>query len=193
MQRHISRSRFAIVGLILLCVGFVPGVHAQACSLSQVAGKWAFSTNGNVNGIGPRVSAGIFTLDAAGNVLHGKATSSLNGTVAPEFFSGTFSVNPDCSGEMLANVFDTSGNKLFTATLHSISTTKQRNCAGSSRPSWPPTAQLSSLRSSLTAGRSASSELVAANEIQVPGLVYLQFRLRLWPWRQPPGRAPSGT
>jgi hypothetical protein len=88
-----------------------------ACSLSQTAGKWGFSTNGTVVGIGPRVSAGIFTLDAAGNVLDAKATSSLNGIVAGEAFSGTYSVNPDCTGNMDVDVFDLSGNKLFTATL----------------------------------------------------------------------------
>ena len=117
MQRKISRVPLAIVCLILLGSGFAPVTQAQECSLSQTAGKWAFSTNGTVAGIGPRVSAGIFTLDEAGSVLHGKATSSLNGTVAPELFSGTYSVNPDCAGELVVNVFDTSGDKLFTATL----------------------------------------------------------------------------
>jgi hypothetical protein len=117
MQHHISRSIFAIVGLILLCAGFVPAVHAQACSHSQVAGKWAFWTNGTVNGIGPRVSAGIFTLNESGNIQNGKATSSLAGVgVAAELFSGTYSVNQDCSGALAVVITDTSGNKLFTVT-----------------------------------------------------------------------------
>jgi hypothetical protein len=117
MSRNISRAVLAVACFILFCVGFAPAARAQGCSLSQTAGKWAVSTNGTVIGIGPRVSAGILTLDAAGNVLHGRATSSLNGTVATELASGTYSVNPDCTGEELLNVFDLSGNKLFTATL----------------------------------------------------------------------------
>ena len=117
MTRTISRTTLAVVCFALLCVCLAPPLRAQQCSLSQVAGKWAFSTNGNVNGIGPRVSAGIFTLDTSGSLLHGKATSSLNGAVAPELFSGTYSVSPDCTGEIAVNVFDPSGNKLFTATL----------------------------------------------------------------------------
>ena len=117
MTRTISRTTLAIAYLILLCAGFSPSAHAQACSLSQVAGKWAFWTNGNVNGIGPRVSAGVFTLDTSGNLLHGKATSSLAGTVAPETFSGTYSVDADCTGEFSINVFGASGGELFTASL----------------------------------------------------------------------------
>lgn len=118
MAFKISRTTFAIVCFALLYVFLAPPAHAQTCSPSQVAGKWAFWTQGNVNGIGPRVSAGIFTLDTSGKLPHGKATSSLAGTVAPEIFSGTYSVDPDCSGEIAINVFDPSGTtKLFSATL----------------------------------------------------------------------------
>jgi len=42
---------------------------------------------------------GILTLDAAGNLLGGKATANLNGSVTHETFSGTYSVNPDCTGK----------------------------------------------------------------------------------------------
>jgi hypothetical protein len=117
MNRTFSKSLLAIACFLPLATVSAPAGNAQACSASQVAGKWAAWTNGNVNGIGPRVSAGIFTLDTVGNVTHGKATSSLAGTVISEVFSGTYSVNPDCTGELLLNIFDTSGNKLFTATL----------------------------------------------------------------------------
>ena len=97
MSRNVSRAMPAIACFALFCAGFAPGSQAQGCSLSQTAGRWAVSTNGTVIGIGPRVSAGIFTLDAAGNV-HGKATSSLNGAVTSEYFAGTYSVSPDCTG-----------------------------------------------------------------------------------------------
>jgi hypothetical protein len=117
MNRKISRAMFAFVCFTLLCAFLAPPAHAQGCSLSQTAGKWGFSTNGTVVGIGPRVSLGIFTLDNSGNLLHGKATASLNGVVTDEVFSGTYSVNSDCTGKLAVDVFDPSGNKLFTATL----------------------------------------------------------------------------
>ena len=64
MTRKFSRTTFALgttfalVCFTLLCALLAPAAPAQECSISQVAGKWAAWTQGNVNGIGPRVSAG---------------------------------------------------------------------------------------------------------------------------------------
>ena len=118
MSRKITGTTFAFVGYTLLCGLLAPPAHAQQCSLSQVAGKYAAWTQGNVNGIGPRVSAGIFTLDTSGKALNGKATSSLAGTVFNEAFSGNYSVSSDCTGTLAIDIFDaSSGTKLFTATI----------------------------------------------------------------------------
>ncbi len=108
------------ISLAALFVLLVPAARAQdegACSNASVAGKWGFTTNGTVVGIGPRDSLGIFTLDGAGNLLNGKATASLNGSVTEETFSGTYTVNPDCTGRLAIQIFDLSGNKILTATL----------------------------------------------------------------------------
>ena len=115
MAFKISKTTFASVCFTLLCASLAAQARAQECSPSQVAGKWAFWTQGTVNGIGPRVSAGIFTLDTAGNVHKGKATSSLAGVgVAAELFSGIYSVTPDCTSTLNVDITDTAGNKLFT-------------------------------------------------------------------------------
>ncbi len=116
MALRILKITLTMASIALLGAGLAASAQAQGCSASQVAGKWAFWTNGNVNGIGPRVSAGIFTLDDGGRITHGKATSSLNGAVAAETFSGTYSVSPDCEGQLTVNIFDASGNELFTVT-----------------------------------------------------------------------------
>jgi hypothetical protein len=63
------------------------------------------------------VAAGVFTLDAAGNLLNGKATSSLNGAIAKETFSGTYTVSSDCTGTIAVTIFDQSGAELFAVTL----------------------------------------------------------------------------
>jgi hypothetical protein len=120
MKRNFSLTTLAMIFLTVLYVGLAPGARAQeerGCSNASVAGKWGFTTNGTVVGIGPRDSLGIFTLDVAGNLLNGKATSSLNGSITDETFSGTFSVNPDCTGKLAIQIFDLSGNKILTATL----------------------------------------------------------------------------
>src|SRR5215469_7176615 len=111
--------------VILLGATLIVSISAPAfakdkdeCSLARAAGKYAFNDSGTVVNVGPRVATGIFTLDAAGNVLNGKATSSLNGAIAAEAFSGPYTVNSDCTGTFSLDVFDLSGNLLFTATLN---------------------------------------------------------------------------
>jgi len=123
MKRNISLTTLAMISLTMLYVGLAPTARAQderGCSNASVAGKWGFTTNGTVVGIGPRDSLGIFTLDGAGNLLNGRATASLNGSVADETFSGTYSVNPDCTGKLAIQISDLSGNKILTATLNLV-------------------------------------------------------------------------
>ena len=38
-------------------------------------------------------------------MLNGKATSSLNGSIADETFSGNYTVNPDCTGTLAVTIF----------------------------------------------------------------------------------------
>jgi hypothetical protein len=119
-----------VAALLFVAAAFVPNnsPHIKAagtvradegagCSLASVAGKWGFTTNGTVVGIGPRDSQGILTLDGAGNLLNGKATASLNGSITDEAFAGTYSVNPDCTGKLAIVISDLSGKKILTATL----------------------------------------------------------------------------
>src|SRR5229473_2724615 len=90
---------FAVILFVTVALSAVSSARGGQCSLAGVAGKWGVTTSGTVVGIGPRASVGIFTLDAAGNLLGGKATANLNGSVTHETFSGTYSVNPDCTGK----------------------------------------------------------------------------------------------
>jgi len=110
-----------MVGLfaVILTVGMVAPARADdhQCSLARAAGKWSFTDNGTVVGIGPRIATGVFTLDGAGNLQNGLATSSLNGTIAEETFSGTYTVNPNCTGTLSGEIF-VSGVELFAVTLN---------------------------------------------------------------------------
>jgi hypothetical protein len=85
------------------------------CSLARAAGKWSLTDQGTVVGIGPRVAVGVFELDASGNLTDGVAASSLNGSVASETFSGTYTVNPDCSGTFDVKIYSGS-TELFELT-----------------------------------------------------------------------------
>lgn len=104
---------FATFGLSLVATA---QVRDAACSLARATGQYGFSDSGTIVGVASRVAVGIFTLDAAGN-LSGKATSSLNGTIADEKFSGTYTANPDCTGKFNnVQLRDLSGNLLLTIT-----------------------------------------------------------------------------
>ena len=116
MRRNIARRTLQFFSMATLCLSMVETARAQgpACTLALTAGRWSFSSSGTVVGVGPRAVVGIFALDADGDLTNGKATSSLNGTIFHETFSGTYTVNPDCTGTIDINVYDPSANPLYT-------------------------------------------------------------------------------
>ena len=107
MKSRIASSGLARVFAIALIVTTAAAAQAeeQRCSMTRSAGKWALTDNGTVIGVGPRTAVGVFTFDGEGNLLNGIATSSLNGSVAEETFSGTYAVNSDCTGTVTVKIF----------------------------------------------------------------------------------------
>lgn len=112
MNRKVTAS---FVSGLLLVAGFLLNplsvAYASAddddgtCSLARSAGRWSLTDNGTVLGIGSRVAVGVFKLDGRGNLQNGVAASSLNGSIANETFSGTYTVNPDCSGTFDVKIY----------------------------------------------------------------------------------------
>jgi hypothetical protein len=105
-----------LVSVMALLV-MVPGLHA-ACSKAGVEGKWGFSTNGSIPAIGPVAATGLFNQDREGNIT-GSQTRSLNGDIANETFTGTATVNSDCTGTDTIQVFQ-DGNLVRTTTLNVV-------------------------------------------------------------------------
>lgn len=94
-----------------------PALADDNCSLARSAGKWSFTDQGTIIGIGPRTAVGVFAFDREGNLQNGVATASLNGAVAGETFSGTYTVNPDCTGTISVDIF-ASGTKILVVNLN---------------------------------------------------------------------------
>lgn len=119
MRHKIAQAVLASFFATVVTVGVASPAHAEdhPCSLERAAGKWSFTDSGTVVGIGPRTAVGIFTLDEAGNVRNGVATSSLNGSVANETFSGTYTVNPDCTGSISVKIY-AAGAEILAVTLN---------------------------------------------------------------------------
>jgi hypothetical protein len=105
-----------LVSVMALLV-MVPGLHA-ACSKAGVEGKWGFSTTGSIPAIGPVAATGLFNQDISGNIT-GSQTRSLNGDIADETFTGTATVNSDCTGSDTIQVFQ-NGVLVRTTTLNVV-------------------------------------------------------------------------
>lgn len=117
MKRNMASPLFVIIlgTTFVLSMGATANAQDLACSIYRSAGKWSFTDNGTVVGVGPRTAVGAFTLDEKGNVLNGVATSSLNGSVAQETFSGSYTVNSDCTGSIDVKIYS-GGTELFEVT-----------------------------------------------------------------------------
>jgi hypothetical protein len=108
-MKKIVASRFLtlLTLIVTMAISLAPMASAEdhSCSKARAAGKWSFTDSGTVIGIGQRAAAGILTLDADGNLSNGVAASSLNGNVANETFSGTYTVNSDCTGNFDVKIY----------------------------------------------------------------------------------------
>lgn len=114
MKKTVLRKTIGGVFLAALFASSAAFARADehSCSLARSAGNWSFTDNGTVVGVGPRTAVGTLRLDASGGVSNGVATSSLNGSIADETFSGSYTVNPDCSGTINVTIYS-GGAELF--------------------------------------------------------------------------------
>ena len=108
-------SRVIPIFCILIAVGLAPSLLAdEQCTLRSVAGDFGYTVTGTRLPVGPAASVGTLTLDRFGNLM-GVQTLSLNGTVVQgEVLTGTYTVNPDCTGSSVIVV----SNTLFPRTSH---------------------------------------------------------------------------
>jgi len=119
MKSKVVRTGLASIFAAALMVSMAAPAHAwnRPCSLAGAAGNWSDSDQGTVVGVGPRTAVGIFTLDGAGNLTNGVATSSLNGEIFDETYSGSYTVNSNCTGTINVTIYS-SGTELFVVTLN---------------------------------------------------------------------------
>jgi len=119
MKHSNARSGLAVAFTVAMMAGMAAPAHAwdHPCSLTSVAGNWAFTDSGTVIGVGPRTAVGVFTLDGNGHLLNGIATSSLNGTINDETFSGIYTVSSNCTGTLTGYIY-ISGALAYTVTIN---------------------------------------------------------------------------
>jgi hypothetical protein len=108
-------SRIIPIFCTLIAFGLAPALLAdEQCTLRSVAGDFGYTVTGTRLPLGPAASVGSVHFDRFGN-LTGTQTLSLNGTIVQgEVLTGTFAVNPDCTGSSTIVV----SNTTFPRTSH---------------------------------------------------------------------------
>ena len=132
MKNKVARTGLAAIFAVALMAALAVPAHAwnpPSCSLAGAAGKWSFTDQGTVVGIGPRTAVGVLAMDGAGNLTNGVATSSLNGSIASETFSGTYTVSSDCTGTISVTIYSGS-TELFAVTLFTAFDSDMRHMRG---------------------------------------------------------------
>lgn len=82
------------------------------CTEQNLVGPYAASRSGVLVGRGDIAANGIVNFDGQGN-LSGKDTASVGGKVTVQDYKGSYSVNPDCTGE--ATLFFADGERVSLA------------------------------------------------------------------------------
>jgi hypothetical protein len=109
MRRTIVPTTFAILFAIVFVLGIVPRAQAgevKGCSNATLQGSFGYTATGTLLPTGaPPPFAGPFgevgrqTFDGKGNT-DATATLSANGNIVKVTITGTYTVNPDCTGSM---------------------------------------------------------------------------------------------
>ncbi|HKO12792.1 MAG TPA: hypothetical protein VJV22_12535 [Acidobacteriaceae bacterium] len=73
------------------------GIVSEGCSVATLNGAYGLVLKGEVLGVGPIVAVGVSTFDGKGHFVADQ-TINLNGNVVQAPLTGTYTVNPNCTG-----------------------------------------------------------------------------------------------
>lgn len=110
MKRSFVMSLLVAAVFAVLSIGPIPAARAwgsPGCSLASVAGAYGFSYSGVgilPTGQVPVGAVGKYHSDGAGNLM-GDEINSLAGNAAYQTIVGKLTVSPDCSGTLVAKVY----------------------------------------------------------------------------------------
>ena len=91
-----------LISFALLLASLVPEASALQCTTATITGSYGFTFSGFTKDHGmtvPFAGTGASTSDGAGNIS-GTITLSSNGHIATGPYTGTYVVNPDCTGTL---------------------------------------------------------------------------------------------
>ena len=110
MKRNAIAKAFAIAAVTAIALGIAPEARAadnKGCSNASLKGTFVHLGSGFMTSpsaaASPFAGLGTESFDGKGGVV-GNATASVNGNIIGGTFTGTYSVNPDCSGTITAQL-----------------------------------------------------------------------------------------
>ena|ERR1700756_4617182 len=99
MRQHVLATPLLFT-FVVLALAVLPALGAE-CSMATVSGSYGYTTSGFVTAptgaFVPVAAAGRIVFDRKGNVS-GTQTRVVAGSALDETYSGTYTVNPDCTG-----------------------------------------------------------------------------------------------
>ena len=105
MKRNLLPMLAAVLVLAALCSTSVTAfADDEVCSVASLTGSFGIQSTGSIVAFGPIgtiAEAGVMKFDGSGGVSQ-TTTVSLSGTIVPNrsSLSGSYLVNPDCTGDM---------------------------------------------------------------------------------------------
>jgi hypothetical protein len=118
MKRSTIAKTLTIAAVTVLALGVAPTAKAddKGCSNLIVQGTFAYTGTGSIAppspAAGPFVEVGTQTFDGKGGTTFA-AMASVNGNIQEMTGTGTYAVNPDCTGTMTLQVSPTRAVQIF--------------------------------------------------------------------------------
>ena len=119
MKRSTFGKTFAIAAVTALGLGVAPTAKAsdKGCTNASLKGTFSHIGTGFITAVGPFAGVGTDIFDGNGGIT-GTASLSMNGNIVSGTETGTYKVNPDCTGTYtlpgttLFFVIDDNGNEI---------------------------------------------------------------------------------
>lgn len=105
MKLNLAQTNLGIIFCSML-LGVAQTAHASKCTMSNVAGSYGYTSTGTIvsPAVGPFTAVGRAKFTETGT-FSGAQTTSIAGNLADETVEGTFTVNPDCTGNLTAYIY----------------------------------------------------------------------------------------
>jgi len=123
-MKNSNSARVLTIGAVIalaMAAGLAAKAADRGCSDATLIGTYADQDTGTIVGVGPFAGVNVDSFDGRGNITI-SGMSSLNGSVSPGVETGTYKVNPDCTGTYTVTgggltidaffVIDQAGNEL---------------------------------------------------------------------------------